>query len=67
MGSLGEEDNTKVKESTCPRVSVLKKIKGKIITKDQEKALKISHAIKIKEKRKVVKKKRMGTNKITHL
>lgn len=54
-----------MKESICPSASVLKRIKGKIITKDQEKALKISHAIKIKEKRRVVKKEMMGTNKIT--
>lgn len=37
-----KKDKTKMKKLTCPRVNVFKMLKGKIVTMDQEKGLKIS-------------------------
>lgn len=37
----------KVEISTCQRITVFKKLKGKVITKDKDEALKISHGTKM--------------------
>lgn len=46
-----------MQKSTCPRVSIFKRLKGRNITKQQDKGLKISHSTWM------MKEGRMGVNK----
>lgn len=65
--SKEKKDKAKVEKLVCPRVNVFERLKGRIITKEQDKGLKISHAIKIKkEERKGVKKHERNSNKTRH-
>lgn len=56
-----------MKKSIHPRISMFKRLKGKLVTKDQDKGLKASLTTKMKKKgRKGVNKHRRNSNKIRH-
>lgn len=61
-----KKNNAKFEKLTNLRVSVFKRINEKIITKEQDKAFGISHVTRMKEERKVINKKRKGSNKFGH-
>lgn len=62
-----EKGDAKMKKSIHPRISMFKRLKGKLVTKDQDKGLKASLTTKMKKKgRKGVNKHRRNSNKIRH-
>lgn len=62
-----KKDKAKLEKSTCPRISIFKRLKGKIFTMDHDKALKISHATRMMTGgNNGVHKQRKGSSKIRH-